>query len=94
MATYRWAVEFSLPGVPIARPVTLGAMQLTPASADENGHFQSIGSVALSTDQYLEPSAVEANVVLELELVALAAGAKGGSDSFSTRRIPCRLARW
>jgi len=52
MATYHWHVEFSLPGVSVAQPVTLGAIQLTPASRDENGHSRSIGYLVLDTDQF------------------------------------------
>jgi hypothetical protein len=79
MAMYRWGIEFSLPGVQIARPVTLGAIHLTPAPRDENGRSRSIGYLVLDTDQYLQDSAVEADALSQLEPVAIAAAAMGGS---------------
>lgn len=79
MATYRWRIEFFLPGVPIARSVTLGAIHLAPAPRDENGRSRSNGYLVLETDQYLQDSAVEAEALLQLEFVAIAAAALGGS---------------
>src|SRR2546428_8883807 len=79
MATYRWRIEFSLPGAPIARPVTLGAIQLSPASRDEHGHSRSVGHLMLDTDQCLDDSAVTKEALPKLETVAIAAAALGSS---------------
>jgi len=79
MTTYRWRIEFSLPGVPIARPVTLDAIHLEPTPRDENSRSRSIGYLVLETDQYLQDSAVEAAALSRLEFVAVAAAALGGS---------------
>lgn len=79
MATYRWRVEFSLPGVPIARPVALDTIQLTPSPRDEKGHSRSTGYLLLETDQYLQQADAEQRALAQLETVAVAAAALGGS---------------
>ncbi|MGH9424980.1 MAG: hypothetical protein ACRD2L_01545 [Terriglobia bacterium] len=79
MATYRWRIEFSLLGVPIASSVTLDAIHLAPAFPDEKGRSRSIGYLVIETDQYLQDLAVEADALSQLEFVAIAAAALGGS---------------
>jgi hypothetical protein len=79
MATYRWRIEFDLPGVPIARPLSLGAMQLTPAPRDERGHSRSNRYLVFETEEYLQGSTIETEALSHLEPVAIVAAAIGGS---------------
>lgn len=79
MATYRWRIDFSLPGVPIAQPMTLDAITLTPAPRDQKGRSLSNGYLQLDIDQYLQDSDVETQAMSQLERIAIAAAALGGS---------------
>lgn len=79
MATYRWRIDFSLPGLPIARPLRLGPIELNPAQPDGNGRSRSLGTLALDTDKFLQESQVETAALERIEPLAIAAASLGGS---------------
>lgn len=79
MPTYRWRIEFSLPGVPIAQAIALDAMQLTPCPRDKYARARSAGALLLETEEYLHPSDVRARAMSRLQALAMAAAAIGGS---------------
>jgi len=79
MAVYRWGAEFDLPGARVACPLDLGTIRLRPEPRDERGQSRSNGYLAFETDQDLEISDAEAEALSRLEVVAMVAGAIGGS---------------
>lgn len=78
MAVYRWRSEFDLPGAPVARPLELGPIRLTPEPRDERGQSRSSGYFVLETERSQAHEA-EAEALSRLELVAMAAASLGGS---------------
>jgi len=79
MTVYQWSVEFLLPGVPLSRPLTLGSIALRPMPRDENSASRSVGCLQLETGQHLDERAVAAQALSQVELLAMAAAALGGS---------------
>ncbi len=79
MTAFRWLAEFLLPGLPIARPLTLGGIHVLPVPRGENERSHSNGHLTFEPDTHLRDAEARAHAQSQLELVALAATATGGS---------------
>jgi hypothetical protein len=79
MATFRWRADFSLPGLPLAQPLTLGAIYIAPSARGKNGQYESTGYLIFETEESLRESDARAKALSQLEAVAVAGAALGGS---------------
>lgn len=75
---FHWRGEFSIPGLPLAQPLKLGAIYVERSPRAEDGKYEAIGHVSFEAEQYLCESDARARAVSLLEPVAVAGAALGG----------------
>ncbi len=79
VSMFRWQASFLLPGLQVAQPLTLGTIHIDPSPRTEDGQSQSSGHLSFGTERYLRDSEAKAKALSQLEPLAVAAAAIGGS---------------